>query len=166
MYYDPGGQSRDTGKAIGEPMRIGPDQFASQSRPRPSLVQSRLSMFSLLLLLVLPVLPLHALQLHHRIIHPSSPPDSPFFKRASIRPDDNGNPGIESVPTLQSDFEALSRFETQHVTGALYQLALDLQTDSPWLISSVKAVSLSSLPLRVHSPSKIFPPVPSRPHCQ
>jgi hypothetical protein len=125
-------------------------------------------MFSLFLLIVLPILPLHALQLHHRLIHPSSPSDSPFFKRASIRPDDSGNPAIESVPTLQSDFEAFSRFETQHVTGALYQLALDLQTDSPWLISSVKAVSLSFLPLRARSPSFFFfySPVPSRPHRQ
>ena len=125
-------------------------------------------MFSLfLLLIVLPILPLQALQLHHRLIHPSSPPDSPFFKRASIRPDDTGNPGIESVPTLQADFEAFTRFETQqHVTDALYQLALDLQTDSPWLISSVKAVSLSFLHLRARSPSFFFSPVPSPPRCQ
>jgi hypothetical protein len=106
-------------------------------------------MFSLFVLLVLPVLPIHALHLHHRILHPDSTPDDPFFKRASIRPDDSGNPAIESVPTLQTDFEAFTGFETQHVTDALlYQLALDLQTDSPWLISSVKAVSLSFPPLR------------------
>ena len=146
MYDHPGGQSRDTQS---EP---GPDQFASQSRPRPSLVQSGLPMFSLFLLLVLPLLPTLALQLHHRVLHPSSPSDSPFSKRADIRPDDTGNPGIVSVPTLQADFEALTRFETQHVTGALYQLALDLQSDTPWLISSVKAVSLSFPPLRARSP--------------
>lgn len=100
-------------------------------------------MFSLFLLIALPILPLHALQLHHRLIHPSSPPDSPFFKRGTIRPDDTGNPGIESAPTLQTDFEAFTRFETPHVTDALYQLALDLQTDAPWLISSVKACHLA-----------------------
>jgi hypothetical protein len=111
-------------------------------------------MFSLLLLLVLPV---HALQLHHRLVHPSSPPDAPFFKRATIRPDHTGNPGIESVPTLQADFEAFTRFETQHVTDALYQLALDFQTDSPWLISSVKAVSLSFLHFALVPPHSSFP---------
>jgi hypothetical protein len=160
-----GGRVETLERPSAQPMRFGPDQFASQSRPRPFIVQSRLPMFSLLLLLVLPLLPLHALQLHHRLIHPSSPPDSPFFKRAAIRPDDTGNPGIESVPTLQADFEAFTGFETQDVTDALYQLALDLQTDSPWLISSVKAVSVS-LSLRARSPSFFFSPVPSRPHCQ
>lgn len=150
-----------------EPMRVGgPDQFASQSRPRPFLVQSRqvFPMFSLFLILVLPLV--HALQLHHRLIHPSSPPDEPFFKRASIHPDAAGNPRIESLPTLESDFEAFTRFETQHVTDALYQLALDPQSDSPWLISSVKAVCLSFPPLHACSPSFLFFLVPSRPHCQ
>jgi hypothetical protein len=143
--------------------RTPPGQASSRANPgldRPS-VQSRLSMFSLFVLLVLPVLPLHALQLHHRILHPESPPDSPFFKRASIRPDDSGNPAIESVPTLQTDFEAFTRFETQHVTDALlYQLALDLQSDTPWLISSVKAVSLSFPPLYT-----LVPPHLSSPQC-
>lgn len=115
-------------------------------------------MFSLFLLLILPLLPIHALHLHHRLIHPSSPSDSPFVKRASIRPDSAGNPAIDSVPTLQADFEAFTRFETQHVTDALYQLALDPQSDSPWLISSVKAVSLFFPPLRVPSPYFAFFP--------
>jgi hypothetical protein len=96
-------------------------------------------MFSLFILLVLPVLPLHAFQLNHRVLNPSSP-QSPFFPRASILPDAAGNPRIEPVPTFQADFEALATFETSHATDALYQLAVDLQGDSPWLISSVKAV--------------------------
>jgi hypothetical protein len=116
-----------------------------------------MAIFSLVFLLVLPVLPLHALQLHHRVLHPSSPPDTPFLKRALIRSHPSGNPRIDSLPTLQTDFEAFTGFETQHVTGALYQLALDPQDDSPWLISSVKAVSLSSLPLDARFPHFLFP---------
>jgi hypothetical protein len=99
-------------------------------------------MFSLFVLL-LPVLPIHAYQLHHRILLPSAPPDAPFFNRASILPDAAGNPRIEPLPTAQADFEAFTRFETPHVTDALYQLALDPKGDFPWLISSVKAVSFS-----------------------
>jgi hypothetical protein len=100
----------------------------------------------ILLILALPI-PIHSLNLHHRILHNNSP----FEKRAFIRTDHFGDRIIDSV----TDFEALSTtFETQHVTDALlYQLALDLQTDSPWLISSVKAVSLSFPPLRPRFPS-------------
>jgi len=111
-----------------------------------------MAIFSLVLVLVLPLVPIHALQLHHRLLHPSSPPDTPFLKTAVIRL----HPGIDSVPTLQTDLEPFTGFETQHVTGALYQLALD-QGDSPWLISSVKAVSLSSLPLDARFPHFLFP---------
>lgn len=145
-----------------------PPQGQASSRANPGLDRPSANpiMFSLFLVLVLLPLLTNALQLHHRILHPNSP-DSPFFKRASIRPDDSGSPGIVSVPTLETDFEALTRFETQHVTDALlYQLALDLQTDSPWLISSVKAVSLSFPPLCARSPSFFFSTVPSRPLCQ
>ncbi|KAF8484918.1 hypothetical protein DFH94DRAFT_716929 [Russula ochroleuca] len=98
-------------------------------------------MFSLFILLLLPLLPLHALQLNHRLLHPSAP-QSPFFPRASILPDAAGNPRIEPVPSVQADFEAFATFETSHATDALYQLAIDLQGDSPWLISSVKACHL------------------------
>ena len=110
-------------------------------------------MFALFFLLVLAVRPTLAFQLHHRILHPSSP-EAPFFHRASVLPADTaGNPRIESVPTLQTDF---ARFETPRATDALYQLALDPQGDSPWIISSVKAVrlvpTLRCLPLLIFHP--------------
>ena len=108
-------------------------------------------MYPLISLLVLSSLvsPLLALQLYHRIIHPSSP-DQSFFLRGTIEQFDHGNARIEAVPSLQYD-DLLAFAETPaHVTDALYQLALDPspgQPDSLWLISSVKAVM-------------IFPPLP------
>ena len=116
------------------------------------------SLFSLQLLAL--ALPTFAFQLHHRILHPTSQ-HSPFLHRASVLPDAAGNPRIESVPTLQSDFEAFAGFETPRATDALYQLALDPQGDSPWLISSVKAVRL--VPTLRCTPLLIFlTSVPSR----
>jgi hypothetical protein len=109
-------------------------------------------MFPLISLLVLSslVYPLLALQLHHRVLHPSLP-DQSFFHRGTIEQLDHGNAQIEAVPSLQYD-DLLAFAETPaHVTDALYQLALDPypgQTDSLWLISSVKAVM-------------IFPPLPA-----
>ena len=114
-------------------------------------------LFSLFSLLVLAPLPSLTFQLHHRILHPSSP-DPPFFHRASILPDAAGNPRIESVPTLQTDF---AKFETPRATDALYQLALDPQGDSPWIIPSVKAVR--PLPW-MSSPFHFSSPVPPRRH--
>jgi hypothetical protein len=102
-------------------------------------------------------LPLWAIQLHHRVLHPSLP-QSPFLNRASILSDAVGNPRIEPVPTLQSDFDTFA--ETAHLTDALYQLALDPnpgQSNSLWLVSSIKAVSsfpsYLSLPLSSSSPA-------------
>ncbi|KAI0003100.1 hypothetical protein BJV74DRAFT_572028 [Russula compacta] len=96
-------------------------------------------LFTLLLLIFSAATPLHAFQLHHRILHPSLPQLS-FHNRASILSDVAGNPRIDPAPTFQSDFAAFA--EAAHVTDALYQLALDPGSDSPWLISSVKACHL------------------------
>jgi len=94
-------------------------------------------MFSLFLLLIsFALVPLHAFKLHHRIFNPSLP-QPPFLQRAQILLDTAGNPRIEP---LQGHFEPLAE-----VRDALYQLALDPgATDSPWLISSVKACHLVS----------------------
>ncbi|KAI0303253.1 hypothetical protein BC826DRAFT_903641 [Russula brevipes] len=74
-------------------------------------------------------LPLHALQLHHRVLHPSFPQPS-FLPRASILSDAAGNLRIEPPPASTStDFAPFA--ETAHVTGALYQLALDPQPGIP-----------------------------------
>ena len=120
-------------------------------------------MFPLIPLLVLSSLlsPLRALQLYHRVLHPSLP-DQSFFHRGTIEEIENGNAHIEAVPSLQ--YDPLAFAETSaHVTDALYQLALDPhpgQSDSLWLISSVKAVTtfLIHLPLLLsHSlPSPFF----------
>jgi hypothetical protein len=101
-------------------------------------------MFPLLLLLLFSLLsPLRAFQLYHRILHPSLP-DQPFSRRGTIEEIDHGTVRIEAVPSLQ--YDALAFAETSaHVTDALYQLALDPypgQSDSLWLISTVKACHL------------------------
>ena len=105
------------------------------------------------------------------LLHPTlSSSKEPLPLSRPVSPDDTGNPGVESAPIFQTNFEAFTRFKTQHVTDTLlYQSALDIQSDSPWapwLISSVKAVSFSFLPLHARSPSYFFFPVPSRPHRQ
>jgi hypothetical protein len=105
-------------------------------------------MFPPIPLLVLSlVAPLTAFQLYHRIHHPSLD-DQSFFRRGTIQELD-GKAHIEAVPSLQYDLLAFAE-TSAHVTDALYQLALDPhpgQSDSLWLISSVKAVT-------------IFPPLP------
>lgn len=96
-------------------------------------------MFSLIPLLVF-IAPLSAFQLYHRIHHPSLV-DQTFFRRGTIEEFD-GKARIEAVPSLQYDLLAFAE-TSAHVTDALYQLALDPgQSDSLWLISSVKAVTI------------------------
>ena len=117
---------------------------------------------TLLLLIFFAAAPLHAFQLHHRILHPSLPQPS-FHNRASIFSDVTGHSHIDPAPTFQSDFAAFA--ETAHVTDALYQLALDPGSDLPWLISSVKAVSNPSF-LPRGRPLTCLPAVSPRRYCQ
>ncbi|KAH9966099.1 hypothetical protein BC827DRAFT_1182099 [Russula dissimulans] len=95
-------------------------------------------MFSLLLIISIALVPLHAFKLHHRILNPSLP-QPPFLQRAQILLDTAGNPRIDPLP---GHFEPFAE-----VRDALYQLALDPQpgaSHSLWLISSVKACHLVS----------------------
>ncbi|KAI9466864.1 hypothetical protein BJY52DRAFT_1182371 [Lactarius psammicola] len=116
-------------------------------------------MFPLHLLLVLSSLlaPLRAYQLYHRILHPSLD-DQSFFHRGTIEETERGKGRIEAVPSLQYDLLAFAE-TSAHVTDALYQLALDPhpgQTDSLWLISTVKACHLinpSNEHIVIHLPS-------------
>jgi hypothetical protein len=67
------------------------------------------------------------LLLHPTLSSSKEPPSRP------VSPDDTGNTGVESAPTLQTNFEAFTRFKTQHVTDTLlYHLALDIQREYPW----------------------------------
>ncbi|KAH8999263.1 hypothetical protein EDB92DRAFT_1940932 [Lactarius akahatsu] len=114
-------------------------------------------MFSLLLVLSSFLAPLRAFQLYHRILHPSLP-DQSFFHRGTIQ---HGKARIEAAPSLQYDLLAFAE-TSAHVTDALYQLALDPhpgQSDSLWLISTVKAVTI---PFSPPSPLLLFssPPPP------
>ncbi len=116
-------------------------------------------MFPLVFLLVLSsfLAPLRAFQLYHRILHPTLPDES-FFHRGSIEEIDRGKARIEAAPSLQYDLLAFAE-TSAHVTDALYQLALDPhpgQTDSLWLISTVKAVTIPfspPLPVLLSHPS-------------
>jgi len=99
-------------------------------------------MFCLLIVISIALLPLQALKLHHRLLHPSLPQPS-FQQRAQILPDTAGNPRIDPLPSLQDHFQVFA--EATHGRDALYQLALETGTsDSLWLISSVKACHLVS----------------------
>ena len=111
-------------------------------------------MFPLIPLILLSFLsPLSAFQLYHRVLHPDIP-DHSLVHRGTIQEHD-GNARIDAVPSLQSDLLAFAE-TSAHVTDALYQLALDPgQSDSLWLFSSVKAVTIF-LPLP--GPSFSFPP--------
>jgi len=100
-------------------------------------------MFPLILILFSFLSPLRAFQLYHRILHPSLP-DQSFFPRGIIQEIDDGTARIEAAPSLQYDLLAFAE-TSAHVTDALYQLALDPhpgQSDSLWLISTVKACHL------------------------
>ena len=104
-------------------------------------------MFPLLFLLLSLAAPLRAFQLYHRILHPSLP-DQSFFSRGTIQEIEDGKARIEAAPSLQYDLLAFAE-TSAHVTDALYQLALDPhpgQSDSLWLISSVKAVTIPFSP--------------------
>ena len=137
------GQSRSRPSAPNGPV--------ANPRPRPIRPPSGLPHFSfdfpmLLFSLILVItfaavpVPLWAWQLHHRVLYPSLP-EPPFLNRASILSDAAGNLRLQPAPSLQADFDSF--VETAHVTGALYQLALDPhpgQSTSLWLTSSIKAV--------------------------
>ncbi|KAN0131454.1 hypothetical protein V8E53_010831 [Lactarius tabidus] len=114
-----------------------------------------------LLVLLSLVAPLTAFQLYHRIHHPLLD-DQSFFRRGTIQELD-GKAYIEAVPSLQYDLLAFAE-TSAHVTDALYQLALDPhpgQSDSLWLISSVKACHLigpTNEHIVIHIPSLGGPP--------
>jgi hypothetical protein len=103
------------------------------------------------------------LLLHPTLSSSKEPPSRP------VSPDDTGNTGVESAPTLQTNFEAFTRFKTQHVTDTLlYHLALDIQREYPWPMAHL--LCQSSKPL-VPTLTRSFPliflfPVPSRPYRQ
>ncbi|KAH9062850.1 hypothetical protein EDB87DRAFT_1681954 [Lactarius vividus] len=113
-------------------------------------------MLSLVFILVL-VAPLQAFQLYHRILHPSLP-DQSFFQRGTIEEIEHGKARIEAAPSLQYDLLAFAE-TSAHVTDALYQLALDPhpgQSDSLWLISTVKAchlINTTNERIVIHLPS-------------
>jgi hypothetical protein len=132
---------------------------SSRDQPEPSLEPNSLIMLPLLFLLLSLLSPLRAFQLYHRILHPSLP-DQSFFHRGTI---DHGNARIEAAPSLQYDLLAFAE-TSAHVTDALYQLALDPhpgRSDSLWLVSTVKAVTIPfSLPLPVLLSHSTPPPPP------
>ena len=98
------------------------------------------TLIPLILILSSLISPLSAFKLYHRIIHPDIP-DQSFLHRGTIEEHD-GNARIDAVPSLQYDLLAFAE-TSEHVTDTLYQLALDPgQSDSLWLISSVKAVTI------------------------
>lgn len=86
---------------------------------------------------------LDAKSLHHRIYHPTLAPEAQFSLRGTLH-----DGALVDAPGLQTDLASFSsQLDTvEKLNGALYQLAFERESDlSPedWIISSVKAVSVS-----------------------
>ena len=99
-----------------------------------------------LAILALLVSGLDAKDLYHRIYHPNLLPDSQFSLRGTLQ-----HGAVVDASSLQTDLASFSKFiseldSTDKLNGALYQLAYAREpglAPEDWIISSVKAVSVS-----------------------
>jgi hypothetical protein len=89
---------------------------------------------------------LDAKALYHRVYHPALAPDARFSLRGTLH--DGAFTDASGLATdLASFSDLISRLDTvQTLDGTLYQLAFERESDltpEDWIVSSVKAVSLS-----------------------
>lgn len=111
---------------------------------------------------------LDAKALYHRIYHPTLAPDAQFSLRGILH-----HGVVADAPSLQTDLASFSKFISQldkakNLNGALYQLGFEREFDiSPedWIISSVKAVSVSFPRCTRLKPELILNPTVSPAHC-
>ena len=108
---------------------------------------------------------LDAKGLYHRIYHPTLAPGAHFSLRGTLH---NGE--VADAQSLQTDLLSFSKLISQldtaeKLNGALYQLAFERESDlSPedWIISSVKAVSVSLSYMTRRGPHELIE-LPSEP---